>query len=278
MDMSWSNNEVELIIADYFKMLTDELAGKSINKAEHRRYLLPLLINRSAGSIEFKHQNISAVLINLGQPYIKGYKPRFNYQKLLEENVIEYLKQNHRIENLFRDFAEKKIIMPKRNVVFENFVVPPPKIDRVFEPTYSYHRNPIKVNYLEKEQRNINLGNYGEELVFKYEKWNLIRLGKEKLADEVKWISQEEGDGAGFDILSKNLSGTDKYIEVKTTKLGKESPFFFTRNELYFSQNYVENYHLFRLFNLEKEAKMFTKNGSLDTICQYIPLTFKGFF
>ena len=278
MEIPWTNHEVELIIADYFQMFTDESSGFPVNKAEHRRYLLPLLINRSAGSIEFKHQNISAVLINLGQPYIKGYKPRFNYQKLLEEKVIEYLKQNHRIENLFRDFAEKEIIMPKKDVVFENFIVPPPIINRVSEPTYSYQRNPIKVNYLEKEQRNRNLGNYGEELVLKYEKWYLSRIGKEKLADEVKWISQEEGDGASFDILSKNFNGTDKYIEVKTTKLGKESPFFFTRNELYFSQSHIENYHLFRLFNLEKEAKMFTKNGSLDKICQYIPLTFKGFF
>lgn len=91
MDISWSNKEVELIIADYFKMLTDELAGSSVNKAEHRRCLLPLLNNRSEGSIEFKHQNISAVLINLGQPYIIGYLPRFNFQKMLEEKVIEYL-------------------------------------------------------------------------------------------------------------------------------------------------------------------------------------------
>jgi len=138
MDISWSNNEVELIITDYFQMLIAELGGISVNKAEHRRQLLPLLNNRSAGSIEFKHQIISAVLINLGQPYITGYLPRFNFQKMLEEKVLEYLALDHTIENLFKSFAEKEIILPKSDVVFDNFVVPPPITDRVSEPNHSY--------------------------------------------------------------------------------------------------------------------------------------------
>ena len=115
-------------------------------------------------------------------------------------------------------------------------------------------------------------------MALKYEKWQLTISGKENLADQVRWISKEEGDGAGFDILSRNLNGTDKYIEVKTTKLGKETPFFFSRNELLFSQSKSHNYHLYRLFNFEQDAKMFVKKGTLDTICSPIPMTFKGYF
>jgi hypothetical protein len=115
-------------------------------------------------------------------------------------------------------------------------------------------------------------------LVLQFEKWNLNRIGKEKLAEQVRWISQEEGDGAGFDILSKNLNGTDKYIEVKTTKLGKETPFYFSKNELDFSVEHSTDFHLFRLFNFEQEAKMFIKNGNLSTICNSVPLTYKGYF
>ena len=36
----WSNLEVELIVADYFSMLSKELSGLTYNKAEHRRRLL----------------------------------------------------------------------------------------------------------------------------------------------------------------------------------------------------------------------------------------------
>ncbi len=67
----WSNIEVEAIVSDYFDMLQNELRGITYNKAEHRRNLRKI-INRSEGSIEFKHQNISAALINNGAPYIKG--------------------------------------------------------------------------------------------------------------------------------------------------------------------------------------------------------------
>lgn len=278
MSDSWSNIEVELIVADYFQMLSSEMKGEAYSKAEHRRYLSPLLNSRSDGSIEFKHQNISAVLIYLGQPYIKGYLPRYNYQKVLVDKVIDYLTRNINIEDQFRHFADKKIIHRESSLKFEKLIVEAPTLSAVSEPSTRYNRNPIKINYLEREQRNQSLGKSGEQLVMQFEKWNLNRIGKEKLADQVKWISQEEGDGAGFDILSKNLNGTDKYIEVKTTKLGKETPFYFSKNELDFSVEHSTNFHLFRLFNFEQEAKMFIKNGNLGTICNSVPMMFKGYF
>jgi len=277
MAIDWSNIELDLMITDYFSMLRLELSDIAYNKAEHRRNLLPLLNNRSEGSVEFKHQNISAVLAILGQPFIKGYLPRYNYQRLLDDKVIDYLTANINIEKLFKSFADKDV-NPDRIHKFDNLIVEPPKTEVVLEPIPAYKRNPIKINYLKKEQTNHKLGLSGEELVISFEKWNLIQLGKEKFAGQIRWISKDEGDGAGFDILSKNLNGSDKYIEVKTTKLTKETPFYFTRNELLFSSSHSKDYHLYRLFNFEKDAKMFVKNGSLENICHSIPITYKGFF
>ena len=274
----WSNIEVELIVADYFSMLDSELRGVAYTKSEHRRAILPVLKNRSEGSIEFKHQNISAVLINLGQPFIKGYLPRFNYQKALEDVVLDYLIDNIQIEEAYKLFASKELSIHNSKFDFEKMMVEPPKQTIFEEPKIIYQRNPIKINYLEREQKNMMLGQLGEEIVIQFEKWNLVKIGKEKLAEQVEWISKNQGDGVGFDILSRNPDGTDKYIEVKTTKLSKETPIFFTRNELDFSIDHSKNYHLYRLFNVEEYAKMFTKNGDLNTICNSIPITFKGFF
>ena len=39
----WSHEEVEAIVADYFKMLDNELRGIHYNKTEHRRALSILL-------------------------------------------------------------------------------------------------------------------------------------------------------------------------------------------------------------------------------------------
>lgn len=276
---AWSNIEVELIVADYFSMLTKELSGQAYKKSEHRKALLPLLDNRSEGSVEFKHQNISAVLNRLGQPSIKGYLPRYNYQSILEERVIDHLIANPRLELLFKQFADARISAPGKQRSFDKILVQAPEARPfVEEPPRFYQRNPIKINYLEKEQRNTILGRQGEELIVEYEKWNLITLGKESLADKVEWVSREQGDGAGFDILSRNLDGSDKYIEVKTTRLGKETPFFFSRNELLFSQDNAQDFHLYRLFNFQDDAKLFIKNGSLDRICTSVPVEYRGVF
>ena len=85
----WSPEELQAIVSDYMEMLDSELRGQKYRKAHHRRNLLPKLNNRSEGSIEFKHQNISAVLQEAGLQWIKGYKPASNYQNALKVVVLE---------------------------------------------------------------------------------------------------------------------------------------------------------------------------------------------
>ena len=90
----WTDAENDLIVADYFAMLKKDVAGLAYKKTEHRRALLPLLNGRSEGSIEFKHQNISAVLKGLGEDWIPGYKPAFNFQMTLVDAVARWLALN----------------------------------------------------------------------------------------------------------------------------------------------------------------------------------------
>jgi len=278
MPAPWSHVEVELIVADYFEMLEKELAGIDYSKAERRREIQKLLDGRSGGSIEYKHQNISAVLAKFGQPFIKGYLPRYNYQLLLEEKVIDYLRSNVKIEKAFETFSQKVLGAGELKVDYANLLVDPPAGNEVSEPFAVYKRMPVKVNYLEREQNNRRLGMIGEKIVLEFEKQKLISIGKEKLAERIEWVSRDQGDGAGFDILSRYPNGKDKYIEVKSTKLSKEAPFYFTRNELHFSAQHAQDYHLYRLFNLNEEAKMFIKKGDLGTICHAVPITYQGYF
>src|SRR5687768_13506543 len=78
-------------------MLECELRGEAFNKKEHNRRLQQLLNGRSPGAIEFKHANISAVLLDLGFPYIEGYKPRSNYQGLLMDEVAAQLAADSKV-------------------------------------------------------------------------------------------------------------------------------------------------------------------------------------
>jgi hypothetical protein len=89
----WTDEQNDLIVADYFAMLADDSAGRRYNKADHNREL-QRRIDRSRTSIEFKHQNISAVLKALGEDWIPGYKPAFNFQLTLVDAVKRWLARN----------------------------------------------------------------------------------------------------------------------------------------------------------------------------------------
>ena len=173
---AWSELEVELIVADYFQMLHDELNGKKVNKSAHRRKLAPLLDSRPEGAIEFKHQNISAVMIKNGLPYIDGYKPRWNFQQLVEDKVLTYLSLDKRAESDFQKFADQKVEIKPAKVKFENWIETPPEPAIIKERTKRIYKA-VKRNYLELEQKNRSVGKNGEQLVFDYEKWSLTKAG-----------------------------------------------------------------------------------------------------
>jgi hypothetical protein len=86
----WSDAQNAAIVADHFAMLADDVAGRPYSKAGHNRLLQPM-IGRPRASIEYEHRNISAVPKGLGEDWIPGYKPAFNYQASLEDAVVRWL-------------------------------------------------------------------------------------------------------------------------------------------------------------------------------------------
>jgi hypothetical protein len=74
--------EVSLIVADHFDMLRLDLAGQEFVKAKRNRALQERLNGRNRISNEFKHQNISAVLLDLELPCLNGHTPVFRNERL----------------------------------------------------------------------------------------------------------------------------------------------------------------------------------------------------
>lgn len=276
MRSDWSIEEVTLIVSDYFDMLTKQLSGINYVKSEHRRKVSRLLKNRrSEGSIEFKHQNISSILIELGMPYIPGYKARGNYQQLLKESVEKYVYAHPELDELINRYISTDNLLPKIDDLMTIEVEVPELNFIVNEPVLKFGEK-NSINYFEREIRNKKLGLLGEEFIMNYEKQRMCMLGFNSLVNKIEHISQTQGDYAGFDILSYDEEGKEKYIEVKTTKLGMEAPFYFTRNELAFSKYKDEKYRLYRLFNFKTKPKFYQLKGSLNETCDSISTEFMG--
>ncbi|WP_436395987.1 DUF3883 domain-containing protein [Acidithiobacillus ferriphilus] len=240
--MVWNRQEVEATVADYFHMLMLELSGQSYNKSAHRKLLLQRLNGRTGAAVERKHQNISAILIEYGVPYISGYKPLGNYQALLRDVVEERLKADSLFERAVDAACSVPAVSPLLSD-YSNLLVDPPKFNHVVrepEATETYRAVPQKRDYLAREARNASLGLAGEEFALNYEHYRLYSLGKKDLADRVEHVSKTRGDGSGYDILSFDVAGRERFIEVKTTTFGKETPFFISRGELSFAKEYED--------------------------------------
>lgn len=270
--LPWTDTENDLIVADYFAMLGEEIAGRSFNKAEHRKALMPLLSERTQGSVEFKHQNISAVMKGLGEVWIKGYKPAFNYQASLEDAVERWLTVNPK----WFDRSYNAPRLPGLADVTQIWIGPAPTHSNQPEPTELEQmlRVARKFNVAERDERNRVLGRAGEECVLHYERANLSAAGRHDLADKVQWVSEDEGDGLGYDIASFEPDGRPRLLEVKTTNGWDRTPFYLSQNEVDVSNERRADWCLFRLWNFSVDPRGFELRAPLD---EHVKLTAKSY-
>ncbi len=279
MAENWSREEVEAAVSDYFDMLAKELRGRPFNKAEHSRNLQKLLKDRQRGSIEKKRQNISAVLIELGYPYINGYKPLGNYQRILYDVVEERLGHAPNLSKAAAEAVKQPATKVPTISDLLSIVVDAPKLEVAKPRSRGIPRTQsqsVRKNYLEVEAQNRSLGLAGEEFIMHFEHERLWRAGKKQLADRIEHVSKTRGDHLGFDIQSFEADGRDRLIEVKTTRFGLATPFFASRNEVRVSEFHYAEYQLYRLFNFRSAPRLFVLSGSLRQTCKLEPIQFSA--
>ena len=259
---NWTDSENDQIVECYFTMLTEEINGREINKADFNRKLRSL-IDRSKGSIEYKNQNISAVLNSVfGLAFIKGYKPATNYQSALIDAVARWISVNGiEIEALQGDPVEHAETGP--------LTVGPPPTMRNRPPPVDIGKLQSaarKFDFAGRDFRNRKLGEAGERRALAYERAALTDAGRADLARKVRWVSKEDGDGAGYDISSFSACGRKRLIEVKTTNGTEYTPFHITRNEKSVAETCwreaagnpdAPDWLIFRLWNFSVEPKAF---------------------
>jgi hypothetical protein len=269
----WTSAEVSATVADYLAMLTEETAGQNYSKTVHRRALSrQLSANRTTAAIEFKHQNISAAMVELGLPYIRGYKPRGNYQEALLAEIRRRLEQDpHLLDRLQPTLTDapttrpplQRTEAPSRRPGNRGRSTPGSKAGR-------------HVDYGLLQEENRQLGALGEELVVDYERRWLQEHDRRDLADRVQWAARDHGDGLGYDILSYDAAGHERYIEVKTTTLGAETPFYISSAELEFARHHQQAYALYRVYTARANPKFFMLDSHTTLQLDLTAVTYKA--
>jgi hypothetical protein len=253
----WQDDELDAIVADYFVMLRADVKGQPYVKSRHSAALMEQ-IGRTHRSVEFKHQNISAVLDELGMPWIPGYKPKRNYQNAIFDAIDRYLTKHPDVTNL----SARPDVQPASSA--QIFVNPPARSEAADQIPERLQRLVRKFDPVERDFVNRSLGKAGEEFVVSLERRQL-EAERPDLARKVRWVAAEDGDGAGYDVLSFTRQGRERLIEVKTTNGSARTPFFLTPNECDFAAQRPNDWCIYRVHLFAKEPRIFTISPPLDT-------------
>lgn len=266
----WQEDELDAIVADYFAMLEADLSGQPYVKSHHNAAMVAE-IGRSRGSVEFKHQNISAVLDELGMPWIPGYKPRRNYQDDILDAIDRYLTQRPAI-------LEPVLALALPTLPTGIFVSPPDLTAAAERIPARLQRLVRKFDPVERDHRNRSLGKAGEEFVFNLERRQLTEAGRLDLVRKVRWVAAEDGDGAGYDVLSFDPAGCERLVEVKTTNGSARTPFFLTRNERAFAEERPADWCIYRVHLFATTPRIFTLSPPLGRTVDLSPETWRASF
>lgn len=267
----WTDEQNDLIVADYFAMLALELSGQKYVKAHHNA-VLQQLTGRARGSIERKHMNISAVVERLGLPRISGYAPLANFQAGLIGAVERHLSMRALPQYSAKAGPSQKVSEDRTL-----WIGPPPVITPTLSnATPELERLVRKFDPASRDARNRALGKEGEQLVFEQEIRRLESIRRLDLARKVEWTSQEVGDGAGFDIASFDNDGRPRLIEVKTTNGSAITPFYLSENERLFSDERPEAFTLMRLYNFSERPMAFELRPPLSAVLALNPTNYRA--
>lgn len=271
---NWSQREVDLAVETYFEMWRMNLSGTAPNKTKFYR-AFDEVTGRGLKSIERKCQNISAVMERLGLPWLPGLAPLRNYQKALVAAVETHVQMFWHLDDpvpvaaALQGMSDVFVLFPEATPLLE-----PP----ITSSNPDMERLARKFDPALRDLRNRKTGILGEKMVYRSEIARLNATGCHDLANKVKWVSQEEGDGAGYDILSFETDGTERFFEVKTTVGHKRTPFFLSRNERDFAEEAPNNLRIFRLYELGKTPRSFLIAPPLDSSLILEPSVYRASF
>lgn len=268
----WTDEENDILVADYFVMLGEEMAGKAYVKAHHRRDIAAR-IGRSDKSVERKYMNVSAVLMKLGLPRIRGYAPNHHAQfRALAAAIDRYLSGHAG--------TWEPDVLPSSPLPNDDPFVPAPEL----RPKSASVPDPIrrlvrKWDPAARDARNRVIGERGEAFVFEVEERRLFSAGRKNLIKDMSWVSKKEGDGAGYDILSFDpATGDRRLIEVKATCGEATMPFFLTGSEETLSRECPQQFRLYRVFDLAARPRIFELRPPLKEAVHLEPATWAARF
>jgi|GEM_PF-1725878 len=237
---------------------------------DHYDYLLKKLglYNKSIKGVAKKQRQLINYKLS-----IKELKDMSNYEfahyLYYLFGVPSYIKGEIKI-NSPGILADKTIQDKNRSVKIRQVITSP--------LNYKNHnkRNVLKNDYVKETQIKIKTGFSGEQLVMDYE---VTRLKKSGYSTKIQHVSLTD-DSKGYDILSFEEDGSERYIEVKSTKnqtMNKGS-FYISENERKCAEG--KNYWIYYVTGVDGDCPVINliENPFEEQRLQLTPVSYRATF
>ncbi len=185
------------------------------------------------------------------------YYPLGEYKDYIKRKQIKIISQEQieKVENKQLNYITP--LGQKINRAIRNSTEP----KKITPPEIRY-RTARQIDWDAKNKERRLTGSQGEEIAMVLEREYLIQIGSPDLAERIRHVSKEMGDGLGYDILSFFPDGKEKYIEVKSTAKDTGSSFYVSKNELEFLQQNTKDSFVYRIFSVNNDDS----NPSLEVV------------
>jgi hypothetical protein len=160
---------------------------------------------------------------------------------------------------------------------FGNVIVDPPVVavkTKDQSSTEKLNANK-KIDHKKKAAKNETVGALGEEFALRFENWRL--KDHPALAAKIVHVSKTD-DSKGYDILSFETNGDERYVEVKTTFGNVATPFFISSAELAVAEKIGKKYVILRVHELDAHPKCFEIRSPFEGKLILSPTTYLATF
>lgn len=261
-----TSHAIQSAVREYFTLLQAELCGRRWWASARPGGLFDRFHGEGRDRVDIHHRQISAILIGHGLPYLSGSRPLPDLDPALTDAVAAYLYNHPNVLELM----EQDVFRPATSVPAvgdpEDIVISPPAGDELprLEATLDRSRLLAGVDFLAREQRNRSLATAGQKFVLAFEAARLRAQGLRAHADAIEHVTADDGDGPGYAIHSYGLDGSNRLIEVKTTRYGRETPFHVSAHEVSMSRRYGSRFWVYRVFSFRDRPRLYMLHGALE--------------
>lgn len=175
-------------------------------------------------------------------------------EEINEDDTSEIYSDENYINTVINAESEVPLVPKTENKLLMTNAIPLTKKRKSID-NKKYIRKSDFTSYIDDYQKKLDNGYLAEGLVFEFEKDKLISIGRTDLAEKVKWISRDLGDGYGYDIKSYEIVNNiekEIYIEVKSTTGSLSGDFEMSANEYKFALDH-QNDKSYKIYRVAKK-------------------------